>query len=270
MSTWLSGVPQRVCSSKPALWALFVLLPLFLPATSGATVCTAGIVASCRMSNGCPGQKECVDPGYWTSCQPFEGLGTATCTTSAQCSSLPGTAWCDGTGRIVACKATEVCNGCDDDLDGKIDNAPNQGERTLAQSCTNACGVSGAQTCKNNAWSGCFAPVEVCNSCDEDLDGVLNNSGPGQGPNTLTRSCNPNSCSQGGTETCTNTGWSGVCTGCGGTASCTNVCGAQGQKACSASCQVEASCSASEVCNNCDDNNNGVVDEGLSCQPCDL
>lgn len=269
MSTWLSGVLLRLCSLKSWVLVLPGLFVLFLPAVSWATVCNPGVVASCRMSNGCPGQKECVDPGYWASCQPFEGLGTASCTTSAQCSSLPGTAWCDDSGRIVACKATEVCNGCDDDLDGKIDNAPNQAAHTLTQSCTNACGVAGTQTCNGSPWGGCYSAVEVCNSCDENLDGILNNA-PGQGANTLTRSCNPNACSQGGVETCTSTGWSGVCTGCGGTASCTNSCGTSGSTTCNAACQVEPSCFTPEVCNNCDDNNNGVVDEGLSCQPCDL
>ncbi|WP_224243086.1 hypothetical protein [Hyalangium gracile] len=106
-------------------------------------------------------------------------MGTASCTTSAQCGSLPGTAYCDSEGGIAACKATEVCNGCDDDLDGKVDEAPNQGSHTLTRACTNACGVAGTQTCNGNPWGACYVPTEVCNSCDENLDGLLNNA-PGR------------------------------------------------------------------------------------------
>jgi hypothetical protein len=175
---------------------------------------------------------------------------------------------CDSEGSIVACKATEVCNGCDDDLDGLVDEAPNQGPHTLTRACTNACGVAGTQACNGSPWGACYVATEACNSCDENLDGALNNA-PGQGPNTLTRACNPNSCTQGGIETCTSTGWSGSCNGCGGTASCTNFCGAGGTTSCTASCQLSA-CYSPEACNNCDDNANGVVDEGLSCQPCEL
>jgi RHS repeat-associated protein len=50
----------------------------------------------------------------------------------------------------------EQCNGYDDDGDGMVDNAPGSPyPGTLARSCTNACGVTGSQTCTNGSWGAC-------------------------------------------------------------------------------------------------------------------
>lgn len=62
----------------------------------------------------------------------------------------------------------EVCDGVDNNCDGRIDE-------NLYQDCSNACGA-GRITCVKGAWSACSAPVpqaEVCNGKDDDCDGKI-------------------------------------------------------------------------------------------------
>ena len=73
---------------------------------------------------------------------------------------------------------------------------------------------------------------------DDNADGYKDNAPGTSQDNSLTMSCASNVCGLAGTQVCTN--------------------------------GVLSACAHSESCNNCDDDNDGVVDEGLSCQPCDL
>jgi hypothetical protein len=73
--------------------------------------------------------------------------------------------------------ATETCNGCDDDGDGQIDE-PGGGSPVLCRagevrSCTTSCGTLGTQTCSGGcSWDPCAA-AEICNACDDDGDGMV-------------------------------------------------------------------------------------------------
>jgi hypothetical protein len=75
---------------------------------------------------------------------------------------------CSGYG---ACVGSEVCNGCDDNGDGRIDETF-ACARGSSRACTTMCGTSGTQTCDASCsgYSTCAAS-EVCNRCDDDADG---------------------------------------------------------------------------------------------------
>lgn len=191
------------------------LLFSIAPLTSWAAVCNPGDIASCQTTNGCLGTKECYGAGYWAQCEPLPGKGAKACT---GCGGATGKVVCDDAGVVVACWVSDI---------------------------------------------------EICNNCDDNGDGYIDNI-PGKTSNTLAQSCNPSQCSQGGSQVCTNGVW-GACGGCGGDAPCTTACNSTGRIACNASCApVSSVCVAAEVCNNCDDNGNSTVDEGLTCMPCGL
>jgi Putative metal-binding motif len=189
-------------------------------------------------------------------------FGTQTCATSGS-GDIQVAEWgaCTGEGAPTP----EVCNGIDDDCDGKIDD--------ITQPCSNACGA-GKQTCTNGTWSACSARTptkEVCNGIDDDCDGKIDD---------ITQPCS-NACGA-GTQTCTNGVWSAcsarmptkeVCNGvdddCDGrvddiTQSCSSACGT-GTETCSNG--EWSACSAKqpspEVCNGIDDDCNGKIDDGL-------
>ncbi|HHW97330.1 hypothetical protein KBB45_07890 [Myxococcota bacterium] len=126
----------------------------------------------------------------------------------------------------------EVCDGKDNDCDGFTDE-------DLSRACTvtNDFGTcSGTETCNAGNWVGCTANmpgVEICNNIDDDCDGLTDEEL--SQPCTITNEFG--SCT--GTETCIEGNWMG----------CT------------------AKTPAEEICNNIDDNCDGLIDEELS-QPC--
>jgi hypothetical protein len=159
----------------------------------------------------------------------------------------------------------ELCNGIDDDCDGKVDD--------FTETCSTACGHS-TRTCTAGVWSSCSArapATEVCNGVDDDCDGKIDG---------ITQPCSTG-CGQ-GTQTCTAGSWSAcstrtptieICNGidddCDGridgiSRSCSTACG-QGIETCTSG--TWAGCSArqptTEVCNGVDDNCDGRIDEGL-------
>lgn len=62
----------------------------------------------------------------------------------------------------------EVCDGQDNDCDGRADE-------NLSQACQNACG-NGVSVCSGGQWSECNLPSpaeETCNAVDDDCDGFI-------------------------------------------------------------------------------------------------
>lgn len=149
----------------------------------------------------------------------------------------------DGTWESAGCSGVVACSGC--------------GGKQGTQTCSDSCEVD-----------GCKVGAEICNNCDDNGDGIIDNAPTSLNYYSLTETCNPNSCGIAGTRTCTATGWS-ACSGCGGTVACQGCENRAGTRACSSNCSVAAGCNVgAETCNNCDDNANGQVDEEVFRNTC--
>lgn len=253
------------------------------------------------MPNGCPGTMTCFGVGYWSKCSAMSGVGTGSC---VGCGGAAGKVVCGGGGNIIACKTSdaEICNNCDDNADGLIDNQPGQGARTLTRSCNRAgtqCPVSGTQSCTTGAWGpcagcggnvactncykngtqacdtacnlgNCVVGAEDCNACDDDGDGRIDNI-PGTTQN-LTRPCqSPAGCSIEGYQICNPSyAFWGPCWGCAGVGTCTGCGGKSGTAQCNYFCNADgATCKVGpETCNGCDDDADGLIDNAAnSTQP---
>ena len=140
---------------------------------------------------------------------------------------------CNDSAAAVHPGATEVCDGLDNNCSGVVDDGPTMqcALGSAPRACTTSCGSAGTRACNAACALGSCYGSEVCNGCDDDGVG-----GPDNGF----------LCVQGTTT------------------SCTTACGTAGTHACTASCSGYTTCAApSEICGNgCDDNANGVTDEG--------
>lgn len=107
--------------------------------------------------------------------------------------------------------------------------------------------VTSSKTAPNVA-NAC--PVEGCPGCDPGTDE----------PCTLSNGC-------AGVKTCIGTRYGAChCAGGGGTGgSCTTTCGVQGGYVCDGACNRTTTCIAAEICNGCDENGNGQIDENNVC-----
>ncbi|MEM7675660.1 MAG: putative metal-binding motif-containing protein, partial [Myxococcota bacterium] len=133
---------------------------------------------------------------------------------------------CDDSTAAVNPRATEICDGLDNNCDGQIDRT--QEGRLLEESCYSGppgtLGIgqcaAGTRQCQNGVWSACASqttPVpETCNGVDEDCDGLRDEDLSGQ---PLAQACytgpsgtqGVGNCS-GGLSQCQNGTWS-ACTG---------------------------------------------------------
>ena len=179
------------------------------------------------IDNDCSGG---ADDGPGMACAV--GSAPVACTTGC---GTPGMQGCtSGCTRTPCVAATETCNGCDDDGDGVADDGLGCVFGTMS-ACTTSCGTSGTRNCMADCsgFTSCVAATETCNGCDDDGDGLRDEGFP---------------CERGETE------------------SCTTGCGTPGTRTCQLDCGGFGACIGTEVCNGCDDDGDGVADDGFTCR----
>ena len=215
------------CTCPPGTTALPPLPPDCDDAAAGVhpgavEICDAsGVDENCAMgaNEGCsctPGQmRGCTEPGLCAA-------GVQICASSGA-----SAAW----GPCSIAPQPEICDGRDQSCDGVIDDGfacPFRATRA----CTNRCGATGMQRCPTSCagWEVCRAD-EVCNACDDDEDGDVDETFP---------------CAL------------------GDTLPCTTACGTSGQRLCDPDCRGFGVCRAAvETCNFCDDLGDGGDDRGV-------
>ncbi len=240
--------------------------PACTSATTGADAGTQryNVAELCNgLDDDCNGTNDNAPQGTGGACVNDGGVGACTSGT-VQC--VGGALVCQGAGGT-----TEVCNGVDDDCDGDVDETGAPGSLKLNRTCytgpatsyTGQCSTMPPGTncaprgicrgvpifCLGGAFPACtaattapdggvqvFPGTEVCDTLDNDCDGVLNNGLSGAACSTGL----PGVCSA-GTEQCTTSG--------------TIVC-RQNRDA------------GPELCNTLDDNCNGIPDDNVPPRTC--
>ncbi|WP_234063479.1 hypothetical protein [Myxococcus stipitatus] len=165
------------------------------------------VAGACQSSKGCTGTSTCTNGVlqcvYQTGQRrPCGGEFDEVCA-NASAACLP-----DGT--LGACQppvpGVELCNGCDDDYDGVVDNPPGQ-TGPLVRECQSSAGScpGSSQTCVKEFvggytiryWGACTAPAEICNGMDDDCDGSVDESDICR-PDQQVCACQPMTCAQQG------------------------------------------------------------------------
>ncbi len=202
----------------------------------GTSTCTAGVWGACAGSitpsaETCNNLDDDCDGSTDESLSQACGTDVGACVSGTQTCSAGVWGTCAGSVGPVS----ESCNTFDDDCDGVADEGCLCVDGAV-QPCGTDVGAcaAGTQTCSGGAWGPCLGGIgpttETCNGLDDDCDGGVDES--------LSRSCGTDTgeCAA-GTETCAGGVW-GVCAGSIGP--------------------------SPEICNNRDDDCDGVKDEGLT------
>ncbi|MFN3202856.1 MAG: MopE-related protein, partial [Bradymonadia bacterium] len=277
-------------------------------AAAGRIVCGQDGSATCNAQPGQPVAEQCnglddncngqADEGFDLGSACNEGVGQCVAAGVFVCGQN-GNATCNAQpGQPVA----ELCNGLDDNCDGRADEGFN-----LGSDCSvgvGACGAQGTVICGQDGNATCDATagqpgIETCNGIDDDCDGSVDEDANGQ---PLTATCyegpegtDGQGICRSGTATCTN-GSFGVCAGqilpaaeicdgidqnCDGRADETFVnlgnacnegvgqCAAAGVFVCNGNgdgttCNAQPGQPVVETCNGLDDNCDGRADEGFN------
>ena len=191
--------------------------------------------ADCDDGQACNGTERCVAGACRAGPPPSCDDGRS-CTVD-RCDPLAagGTGACTFVGSDAACDDGRACNGRE--RCAPLDPGASGATGCVAGipircddgiACTADACVEPAGSCSH------VAPSERCNGADDDCDGRVDE---------------------------------GFTCALGSTAACTTSCGTAGSRACNGSCTGYGGCVAAEVCNGCDDDSDGRVDEGLSCVP---
>ena len=213
---------------------------------------------------------------------------TRDCTTV--CGS-PGVTTCGTSCTWGACAPlAETCNGRDDDCDGETDEGFDCAAGATRPCAIGSCAGGGYQTCSPVcAWEAECHPyepyVEVCDTLDNDCDGVPDDGFPcvQYSSGTCTTTCGST-----GSRTCSATCTWGPCAvpreecngrdddcdtrvdngfDCprGGSGPCTTSCGTTGSRVCDARCAWGDCTPPAETCNGRDDDCDTLCDNGFPC-----
>jgi hypothetical protein len=250
---------------------------------NGMQTCTNGSYGPC-MNAVTPGVETCANEGADDDCNGVAddiknrnavcmvpgGMGICA-TGTLQCKAGNASLQCVGVSSIA-----ELCNGLDDDCDGKIDNGFDlMNDAKHCGSCTNACAAGDSccggkcvNTQKDNANCGGCGASHACAAGSTCTAGVCTSTMPTGGTGG---SGGAGGAGGSGTMTCSNCTademcCNGVCTKtntvdhCG---SCTTMCGGMAPACCNGKCEDLASDSSCGAC----DNKCGLLgDSGVTCK----
>ncbi|MEZ4436279.1 MAG: MopE-related protein [bacterium] len=253
----------------------------------------AATARSSTCQPGAPGAEQCNGRDDDCDGTSDEGIAAQPTQCGVGACGATGERTCRGGQLVDSCEPgaprAEVCDGADDDCDGRTD----EGIAPVRTECgVGACGATGERTCQDGRLIDTCEPgapgAEQCNGRDDDCDGTSDEgiaprpSNCGQGAcadagevtcqgGRLVDSCDPGDpvaeACNGADDDCdgtTDEGIAPVRTECG-----VGVCGATGERTCQGgelvdTCQPGAP--GAEQCNGRDDDCDGTSDEGIAPQ----